>query len=455
MDCEDGLHPSPLSAQTITTTQIRIVFSEPLHPPSKDRFGVSTSAIKTISSSGTVVILTLENSFLPYQTPAITIYQGIRDLAGNEAPSTTLPTTDGIPNVAPKLTDLFISSENFYENEPLVLSIRYVDEDNDQPVLTTAKLIGPSASTLVLDWTPGDYTSGIVASGMAEGLSPGNYVVSFSASDGGAVVNTPASLSFTVAPVEFRNITLNATTTSSTIDPSDTREGSISFTIRNTGNIGFDAYLNTSIPETWGPSLPPMHTLGLDDTSPLVLHFTIPASLPQGVYNHTITAIPTNGGDGDMISFSVRVIRGEVAQPQITVEATTEGEETTITVVVENTGDGVLKGASIYIYDNGETVTFQDIPTIAPGDSVEIEVLWTPEKDGEHTISVKVLDGSQSTVSSTSTSVAGPTFSATIWGPGSAPAFLVALLLASLLWAIVLLLVVSHYRRRGKKEDAI
>ncbi|MDG6221166.1 MAG: CARDB domain-containing protein, partial [Candidatus Thermoplasmatota archaeon] len=456
---QDGIAPRVSSVTTISTTQIRVLFTEPILPMSKDRFAVENSAIKTLTHSGNVVTLTLETSFLPYETPLVTVYAGILDQSNNPGVQASITAVDGIPNVAPVLLNPFASANRIYQNEPVVLSVVYRDHDNDAPATITARLVGASTTNHPMTWSPGNYVDGIVASVSLANLQPGTYVISFIASDGTTQTTLSGSLSLVVLEVEYRNLTLSSNTVQLSIDPANQRTGTVSFTIRNTGNVAFEAYLNTSLPTTWDVSLTPTYNLAEDGTATLTLGFTVPANIVRGTYDHSLSANPVRGGNGDTLQFSVRIIRGEASEPTLAVSSSKVGREATITITLGNQGDGVLKDALLYLYDNGNPIGYIDIPSLAPGMEHQINLAWTPATPGAHTITAEVVAGDERFIATETVQTADYDFGEMLFGEQTAPAFMLALFLTSIFWALVLGVVIYRHRKKmGKaerKEDAL
>ena len=158
VDSIDAAGPLPVSAQTVSTTEIEVTFSEDLNGTFDDAsdFVVAGHDVDSTDEDNGVVTLTLDTPMGTGDTPEVTVYgdgaSGLQDLDGNWSPADkTLTPTDG---VVPMLTSVVISSNN--TNTTLA-------KTGDTVTLSFTSSEGITTPTVIIDGQPATAVSEVSA----------------------------------------------------------------------------------------------------------------------------------------------------------------------------------------------------------------------------------------------------------------------------------------------------
>ncbi|MEM4729176.1 MAG: CARDB domain-containing protein [Thermoplasmata archaeon] len=225
-------------------------------------------------------------------------------------------------------------------------------------------------------------------------------------SRGNDTVEKTLALTAVVQQVYGIELTLDPGSTEKTIDPyGDDQDFTI--IVKNTGN-GEDTvtFKVTRYPARWSSSYftfsPTAITVQPGNTTTRQVSVRLSASsieTDRGSYDFDVAAISKDGTQSLAVRVPVKVIKGAVRSltPEdikLSKSRLGKGELLTVTVTITNAGDADMRGVTVTLYANGNTVASKPITsTIKKDRSAQVVLEWTPESADEYTLKIAAKYG--------------------------------------------------------------
>ncbi|MGQ9582989.1 MAG: CARDB domain-containing protein [Thermoplasmatota archaeon] len=235
-------------------------------------------------------------------------------------------------------------------------------------------------------------------------------------SRGNDTIEKTLALTAVVEQVHGIELTLDAGSADKSIDPyGDDQDFTIN--VKNTGN-GEDTvtFKVTRYPARWSSSYftfsPTAITIQPGNTTTKQVSVRLSASsieTDRGDYDFDVAAISKDGTQSLAIRVPVKVIKGAVRaltpeDVKLSKTKLAKGELLSVTVTITNAGDADMRGVTVTLYANGNTVASKPITsTIKKDRDAQVVLEWAPDTADEFTLKLAAKYGLEDPVELTLT----------------------------------------------------